>query len=77
MHRLPGDREKYVKLLCVLMGGSNIRYATPSLCLGITALSYSFGSMEVQPDLKPYNLYYFRGGNNFNIGVDYLLKIKI
>ena len=75
LHRLPGDREKIRKAPMCTYGG-NIRYATPSLCLGITALSYSFGSMEVQPDLKPYNLYYFRGGNNFNIGVDYLLKIK-
>ena len=75
LHRLPGDREKIRKAPMCTYGG-NIRYATPSLCLGITALSYSFGNMEVQPDLKPYNLYYFRGGNNFNIGVDYLLKIK-
>ena len=28
----------------------------------------------MDPDPKPYNLFYFRGSNNFNIGVDYMLK---
>lgn len=42
--------------------------------VGLTALSYSFGKFKMDPDPKPYNLFYFRGSNNFNIGVDYMLK---
>ena len=54
--------------------GGNIRYATSHFHVGLTALSYSFGKFKMDPDPKPYNLFYFRGSNNFNIGVDYMLK---
>ena len=57
--------------------GGNVRYATPGLCIGLTALSYSFGNYSIQPDPKPYNLFYFRGNRNLNISVDYLLKNKL
>lgn len=54
--------------------GGNVRYATSNLAIGITALSYSFGKYDIQPDPKPYNLFYFRGNSNMNISVDYMLK---
>lgn len=73
LHRLVRDREKRHVLPMQTYGG-NIRYATPDLCIGLTALSYSFGSFRIQPDPKPYNLFYFRGSTNTNVSVDYLLK---
>lgn len=73
LHRLIRDREKMHTVPMQTYGG-NIRYATPDVCVGLTALSYSFGRLEVAPDPKPYNLFYFRGSRNTNISVDYLLK---
>ena len=73
LHRLIRDREKMHTVSMQTYGG-NIRYATPDICVGLTALSYSFGNLDVQPDPKPYNLFYFRGNRNTNISVDYLLK---
>ena len=75
LHRLQRDREKMRNVTLQTYGG-NLRYATPNLCVGLTGLFYSFGNHVVQPDLKPYNRFYFRGSSNWNIGVDYLLKNK-
>jgi hypothetical protein len=73
LHRLVRDREKQGVLPMQTFGG-NIRYATPNVCLGVTALSYSFGDYTIAPDEKPYNLFYFRGNSNLNMSVDYLVK---
>jgi hypothetical protein len=73
LHRLEREREKASLLPMQTLGG-NVRYATPDVCLGITALSYSFGGYELMPDAEPYNLFYFRGSHNLNMSVDYLLK---
>ena len=76
LHRLVRDREKMHTVPMQTYGG-NIRYATPDLCIGLTALSYSFGDYSVQPEAKPYNLFYFRGNRNLNVSVDYLLKNRL
>lgn len=73
IHRLVRDREKLRKVPMQTYGG-NLRYATPNLCIGLTALSYSFGNYTMQPDPKPYNLYYFSGKRNINASIDYLIK---
>ncbi|MDR2388278.1 MAG: helix-hairpin-helix domain-containing protein [Tannerellaceae bacterium] len=73
LHRLVREREKSGLLSLQVLGG-NLRYATPEVCLGVTALSYSFGNYSIMPDDKPYNLFYFRGSSNQNISVDYLWK---
>lgn len=73
LHRLPRDMEKQALLPMQTLGG-NIRYATPKVCLGVTALHYSFDNYAIAPDEKPYNLFYFRGSSNHNISVDYLLR---
>lgn len=75
LHRLIRDREK-LRTVPMQTYGGNIRYATPDVCIGLTALSYSFGSFFIAPDPKPYNLYYFRGSRNTNLSVDYLLKSR-
>ena len=73
LHRLRRDWEKR-RTIPLLVYGGNIRYAMPDFHIGLTALSYSFGKYRMEPDLKPYNLFYFRGSNNINIGVDYMWK---
>lgn len=75
LHRLERDLEKKHTVPMQTYGG-NIRYAIPDFSVGITALSYSFGKYQIQPDPKPYNLFYFRGNDNINMSVDYMWKIK-
>lgn len=73
LHRLVNERERQRTVPMQTIGG-NVRYASPNLCIGVTALSHSFGKYEIQPDPKPYNLFYFRGTQNMNVSVDYLVK---
>jgi hypothetical protein len=73
LHRLAIEREKS-GLLTMQTSGGNLRYATSELCLGITALAYSFGNYTIMPNTRPYNLFYFRGSSNLNMSVDYLWK---
>lgn len=73
LHRLINEREKLRTLPMNTFGG-NIRFVSPDLCVGITALSYSFASYRMEPDPKPYNIYYFRGNQNMNASIDYLIK---
>ncbi len=70
LHRTAGDLEKKRNIRIETIGG-NIRYASPRFLIGVTALTYSFGGLSVEPELKPYNVFYFRGKRNTNIGVDY------
>lgn len=72
-HRLERDREKMNNIKMQTIGG-NIQYNTSNVCLGITALSYSFGKDKIMPEPKPYNIFYFRGDKNINASVNYLLK---
>ncbi|MDR1879454.1 MAG: helix-hairpin-helix domain-containing protein [Tannerellaceae bacterium] len=76
LHRLEREREKR-RVLPQQAYGANIRYATPAVCLGVTALACSFGGYEIQPELKPYTLFYFRGSRQVNIGADYLWKSRL
>lgn len=73
LHRLERDWNKKHTVPMQTYGG-NVRYTTSNLTIGITALSYSFGKYDIQPDPKPYNLFYFRGNSNMNISMDYMLK---
>ena len=75
MHRLVSDREKKQNVPTHTYGG-NIRYATPRIVLGLTAVGYQFGSRTVEPNPSPYNLFYFRGSRNTNVSVDYQYKSK-
>ncbi len=75
LHRLQRDWEKRKQVKIQTYGG-NVQYISEKLCVGLTALHYSFSGKSFEPDLKPYNLYYFRGKENTNIGVDYLFKTR-
>ena len=70
IHRTEGDLGKKHNINIQTFGG-NIRYISQSFQMGITALTYSFGGLSVEPELRPYNIFYFRGKRNTNIGTDY------
>lgn len=74
LHRLVKDNEK-ARTLTMQTAGGNIRYASPNVCIGLTAVYYSFGDKTVQPVPRTYNLFYFRGKENINTGVDYLFEL--
>jgi len=73
LHRTENERSKMRNVPMQTYGG-NLRFASPSVCVGMTALHYSFGSYQVEPQPKPYNLFYFRNSENSNFSVDYMLK---
>lgn len=75
LHRLQRDADKKHTVPMQVLGG-NVRYISSSFSLGFTALTASFGDYNMQPDPKPYNLFYFRGSRNTNLSVDYLYKTK-
>ncbi len=75
LHRLQRDWEKR-KTVPMQVYGGNLRYAKPNFHVGVTALAYTFGRNSMEPTLRPYNVFYFRGSNNFNISIDYMLKSR-
>jgi hypothetical protein len=70
IHRTEGDLEKKHRVNIQTTGG-NIRYISPQLLFGMTAMTHSFGGLSVSPDPKPYNKFYFRGNRNSNMSLDY------
>ena len=75
IHRTEGDLEKK-NVATIQTFGGNIRYVTPDFHIGLTALTYSFGGLAVEPELKPYNIFYFRGKRNTNVGSDYRWRLR-
>ena len=76
LHRLEKDWQKRRKVDIYTVGG-NIRWRKPSFQIGITAVDYYFGGALFCPQELPYNKFAFRGKNNFNISVDYVLKSRV
>lgn len=72
LHRTAGDWEKRRTVSMHSFGG-NIRYVSPDLCVGITALGYTFGNV-MEPEESPYNHFYFRGKRNMNVSADYMIR---
>jgi hypothetical protein len=70
LHRTEGDLEKK-HAVTIQTAGGNIRYISPRLLVGITALTCSFGGLSVDPKPRPYNRFYFRGKRNTNTSIDY------
>ena len=76
LHRLERDWQKRKKVDIYTFGG-NFRWKKPRFQIGITAVDYYLGGATFYPQKLPYNQFAFRGKNNFNIGVDYLLKSRV
>ncbi len=58
------------------VGGVNFQWKNESFQIGTTAVAYNFGGKELNPELKPYNLYYLRDDHNYNVGIDYSYQRK-
>ncbi len=57
--------------LKVTKTGANATFTQNRLRIGVNAIYQHFDA-QLQPDDRPYNLYYFRGKYNFNMGADFL-----
>ena len=55
----------------ITMEGSSVQWRNTSFSAGFTGIYYSFGGKELNPAPQPYNLFYLRGKNHFNSGVNY------
>ena len=69
-HRVPNDIAKKNNAEAS-MYGTNLQWRSDYLSLGLTAVHYSFGGKELNPEPKPYNLYYLRGKSHSNAGINY------
>ncbi len=69
MHRINRDFEKKNTFSNQLMG-SNIHYNGKYMEVGLTAV-YNVFNKVLNPDYRPYNKYYSRGRDFFNIGMNY------
>jgi hypothetical protein len=74
-HRTYNDWLKR-KTVDVELYGANVQWQIGRWALGSTAVHYSFGDKTLNPDLKPYNLFYLRGKNHFNAGFNYSYQAK-
>lgn len=73
-HRLNKDLEKKNTIYNSLIG-SNLKYDGKNVELGLTCVYNSFNKV-LNPDYQPYNHYYPRGKNFFNVGMYYKFFLK-
>ena len=73
-HRISRDYEKKNSLTNQLIG-SNIQYNGKNFELGLTAV-YNFFNKVLNPTYRPYNKYYPRGSDFFNLGANYKFFLK-
>jgi hypothetical protein len=64
------------KTVSVEMFGSNVQWQKDRFSLGLTGVRYSFGGKTLNPDWKPYNVFYLRGKEHFNTGLNYGYQTK-
>jgi len=69
-HRVPSDILKK-KTAQIDMAGADAQWRNESFGVGLTAVYYSFGGKELNPTPQTYNLFYLRGKNQFNSGLNY------
>ncbi|GHS99186.1 hypothetical protein FACS189421_09160 [Bacteroidia bacterium] len=74
-HRTYGDWQKR-ETVCVEMIGSNVQWQKDRFSVGLTGIRYSFGGKALNPDWKPYNVFYLRGKEHFNTGLNYGYQTK-
>lgn len=74
-NRVPKDLEKR-RSASIDMEGTHIQWRNETINIGLTSVNYSFGGKELNPDPKPYNLFYLRAKNHFNSSIDYGYGLK-
>lgn len=68
-HRTTNEMLKKENLL-LHQYGAQLRYAGNHVSLGGNLLYYRYGG-NIRPEVKPYNLFYFRGTSGWNASMDY------
>lgn len=74
LHRTLGDLEKKRKI-ARHVAGFNVTYRNPKFKIGLTGVG-SWLNVQIQPELQPYNQFYFRGKNQFAMSVDYYFRLQ-
>ncbi len=74
-NRTEKDLEKKNRAELNLYGG-NFVWNNGIFNFGTTAVYYDFGGKKLSPEIKPYNLFYLRGENNFNGSINYGFRQK-
>jgi len=69
-NRVPSDILKK-KTAQIDMSGTHIQWLNETFRIGFTAVYYSFGGKELNPNPQLYNMFYLRGKNHFNSGLNY------
>ena len=73
-HRIPRDIERS-NVANIQLTGGNINYVHNRLKIGFTGVYYFFNK-EYIPDPKPYNYYYLKGKEFYNLGIDYKYRLN-
>ena len=60
----------------VTMYGGHAEWQKDRWSLGLTGLQYDFGDQTLNPDPRPYNVFYLRGKSHSNLGVNYGYRSK-
>ena len=56
--------------------GGNIQWKNETFNIGFTGVYYQFDGKTLDPSPHPYNVFYFRGKDNYNMGLHYLYRKK-
>ncbi|MDR2806487.1 MAG: helix-hairpin-helix domain-containing protein [Dysgonamonadaceae bacterium] len=74
-HRTYNDLLKQETARISLYGG-NVQWQKNQWSLGLTGVRYDFGGQTLNPDEKPYNVFYLRGKAHANTGLHYGYRSK-
>ena len=75
LRRTVNDMTKKDQAQTRILGG-NVQWKQDFFSCGLTALYHDFSGKRLEPEWKPYNTYFLRGLNNYNVGIDYTVRRK-
>jgi hypothetical protein len=74
-HRTENERNKK-DAASVDLAGARLEWQSDRLDIGVTGVYYAFGGKQLNPEARDYNLYYLRGKDHLNAGLDYRYRWK-
>ncbi|MDR1762567.1 MAG: helix-hairpin-helix domain-containing protein [Dysgonamonadaceae bacterium] len=74
-NRIPSDIAKR-RTATISTVGAHAQWRNENFRFGLTAVYYRFGGKMMNPDAKPYNLFYLRAKEHSNYSVDYAWREK-
>ena len=67
------NKRKQATINCA---GGNIQWKNETFDIGLTGVYYQFGGKTLDPSPRPYNVFYLRGKENYNLGLHYQYRKK-